>query len=331
MKRKMIILLSFMAIIIITVFTIILYTNKNNKESEREDDGIRIVTSFYPVYVLTKNITDQIPHIEVDSLTDFSAGCLHDYQLTTKDMKLLSKADIFIINGGGIEGYLEGVLDNYPDITVIDLSPGISMLESMEHVGEDNPHVWLDPELYILQIKNAKKGIEQYIKSIETDTDLRENKGSRSINSDILSKLNSNTNDYIEKVDALVQEMNLMLDLVRDLTTNNKVSNKVVIFHDAFAYLAIKAGLDVVYTVEIDEDNPLSAGEIAEVIDIIKEENIQYLFAEEQHDSTISNRIHEETGANVYIIDSAVTGDGSKDSYLDAMKGNIDILSKAFK
>lgn len=345
MRRKLIILVSIMVIIIMATFTITFFVNKNDNEvSDMEDNSISVVTSFYPVYVLTQNLADQISDIKVDILTDFSAGCLHDYQLTTDDMKVLSDADVFIINGGGMEDYLEDVMDNYPDITVIDLSQDIPMIESMEHEGEDNPHVWLDPQLYMIQIENASKGLEQYIKSIGSDSITSENNSnvknssknkSKNISADkstdIINKLSSNTNDYLDKVQDIVDDMNLILDSVKDRALNNDITNKVVIFHDSFAYLADKAGLEVAYAVEIDEEHPLSAGEIAEVIDIINDEGIRYLFTEKQHDGTISDRIKEETGADIYIIDSAVTGDGSKDSYLEAMRHNIDTLNNAFE
>ena len=324
MKKKMIILVSIMAIIIVVVFTISLIINKNGEVNKEDNKSISVVTSFYPAYVLTQNLTDQIPDIKVDSLTDFSAGCLHDYQLTTNDMKLLANADVFIINGGGMEEYLEDVIASHPKLTVIDLSEGITMIESMEHAGEDNPHVWLDPELYTVQIKNANKGLEQYFMNLDP--------GSISGDSaDIIDKLNSNANDYLDKALDIVEEMNQILESVKERALSNDISNKVVIFHDSFAYLANKAGLEVAYAVEIDDEHPLSAGEIAEVIDIIKGEGIQYLFTEEQHDGTISDRIKEETGTEVFIINSAVTGDGSKDSYIEAMRYNIDTLKEAFK
>ena len=71
--------------------------------------------------------------------------------------------------------------------------------------------------------------------------------------------------------------------------------------------------------------------DVAEVVDIIKQENIPYLFTEEQYDDTISDRIRDETDARVYVIDSAVTGDVDKDSYLKAMRRNIETLRKAFE
>lgn len=323
MKKKLFILASVMIIIVVTLTALTYYLNIKNKTSNTEDDDIRIVTSFYPVYVLTSNLTDQIKGLKVDSLTDFSAGCLHDYQLTTKDMKLLSGADVFIINGGGMEEYLEDVIKNYPDLTVINLSQGIEMLESMEHEGDVNPHVWLDPQLYMVQIENGRQGLEDYIRTSFL-TNEKDNK-------EIIDKLTTNAASYKAKVQEIADEMDQLLYKVKDMSESKNISNKVVVFHDSFAYLANKAGLEVVYTLEIHDDTPLSASEIAEVVDIIKEENIHYLFTEDQHDDTISDRIKEETEAEVYIIDSAVTGNASKDSYLEAMRKNIDTLKKAFE
>ena len=310
-----------MAIIIVVISSIAFYFNNKDKSSDMKESQIRVVTSFYPTYILMINLTDGIDELKVDSLTDFSAGCLHDYQLTTNDMKLLTNADVLVINGGGMEEYLDDVKDNYPKLTVIDLSHNIPMLESETHEGEENPHVWLDPELYMLQIENAKEGLTDYI----SHSDIGDSE------SDVITALSSNAAEYLDKVSELADDMNQILDTVKDMVINKSISNKVVVFHDSFAYLANKAGLEVAYMVEVEEDTPLSAGEVAEIIRAIKDENIRYLFTEEQYDDTISDRIKDETNAKLYIIDSAVTGDTDKDSYLRAMRRNIEVLRKAFE
>lgn len=331
MKKKLIILVGIMTIMLIVVVVTIMNLSRNSEEvSDTKNDNIRVVTSFYPTYVLTLNLTDNISNLEVESLTDFSAGCLHDYQLTTNDMKLLSNADIFIINGGGMEEYLEDIIDNYPQLKVIDLSEGIEILKSEVHEGEGNPHVWLDPELYMLQIENARLGLEQYIE-VKLNNEDSNNNLYDNYNKEVIAQLNTNARVYLENIRELSDDMNLMLETVNDMVHNKNISNKVVVFHDSFAYLSNKAGLEVAYTVEVDEDTPLSAGEVAEVISAIRQDNIQYLFTEEQYDDTISNRIKDETGAKIYVIDSAVTGDATKDSYLKAMKKNIETLRLAFE
>lgn len=246
MKKKILALALTMAIIIVVISSIAFYFNNKDKSSDMKESQIRVVTSFYPTYILMINLTDGIDELKVDSLTDFSAGCLHDYQLTTNDMKLLTNADVLVINGGGMEEYLDDVKDNYPKLTVIDLSHNIPMLESETHEGEENPHVWLDPELYMLQIENAKEGLTDYI----SHSDIGDSE------SDVITALSSNAAEYLDKVSELADDMNQILDTVKDMVINKSISNKVVVFHDSFAYLANKAGLEVAYMVEVEEDTP---------------------------------------------------------------------------
>ena len=68
-----------------------------------------VVTSFYPIHLFARNLLDGIDDVELASLAEPTSGCLHDYQLQTGDMKTLARADVFLINGAGMEGYLEGV------------------------------------------------------------------------------------------------------------------------------------------------------------------------------------------------------------------------------
>ena len=82
---------------------------------EEEDDGFTVVTSFYPMYVAARNVVGDQGHVRLENLSEPQTGCLHDYQLTSEDMKLLATADVFIINGGGIETFLADVAAEYPD------------------------------------------------------------------------------------------------------------------------------------------------------------------------------------------------------------------------
>ena len=74
------------------------------------------------------NITDGIDGIQVDNMAGQQTGCLHDYQLQSKDMKNIEQADVFVINGAGMESFMEKVTDQLPDLRVIDSSEGISLL-----------------------------------------------------------------------------------------------------------------------------------------------------------------------------------------------------------
>ena len=64
--------------------------------------------------------------ITIRNLAAPNTGCLHDYQLSTGDMKVLNKADVFLINGAGMESYLTRVMDTFPKLPVVDASTGIT-------------------------------------------------------------------------------------------------------------------------------------------------------------------------------------------------------------
>ena len=60
-----------MIILAIAVLSISFYISSTaGKASKNADSSINVVTSFYPSYIVTVNITDGITDIEVDSLTD---------------------------------------------------------------------------------------------------------------------------------------------------------------------------------------------------------------------------------------------------------------------
>lgn len=326
MKKKLIILLTAMIIILIAVVIILNTINPNRANVSREKDQLKVLTTFYPVYMIGLNLVGNMEELEVTSLTDVNTGCLHDYQLTTQDMKSIAEADVIVMNGGGMEHFLEDILEDYPEITVIDASQGITMLpnegwelhDEEEYEEEFNAHVWLDPKLYIQQIKNVQEGLSNFISGQPGD------------HSALLQTLKDNSNNYIHKVQEIDDKINSFMNntLAADDGQN---AGQAVIFHNAFEYLANRIGLEVAFSVPLDADTALSASQIKEIIDEVNAGNIKYLFTEAQYEDTIAQRIEDETQASVYIIDSAVTGDGSRDSYLNAMNHNLQILEEAFQ
>jgi zinc transport system substrate-binding protein len=315
MKRKLL----FIAVIMIFItaaaavlLNIIKQTKNLNRNSIAEENRLQVVTTFYPVYLIGLNLFENMDEVEVKSLTRLDTGCLHDYQLTTQDMKNISNADILVINGGGMEGFMKDIADNYPDLTIIDASNKITLYE-------DNPHIWLDPQLYIKQIENVRDSVITYL-----STDFSKNMDVDKIK----NKLINNAEAYISKVSDIDSQLNeIKENYLAAVEGANKP--KAVIFHDSFAYIANRIGLPVAYSIPLDSDTTLSAEDIANIIDDVKDDDIGYLFTEEQYSDSVAKRIEAETDAREYIIDSAVTGDGSKTSYLDAMEKNINVLKTA--
>ena len=116
--------------------------------------SLRIVASFYPVYIMAKNVTKGVPGVSLQNLTSSLTGCLHDYSLTSNDMRKLSDAQVFVANGAGMESFLYQILEEHPSLKIIRLSEGISLIKDN---GKDNPHVWASISNAIIQVKNLGK------------------------------------------------------------------------------------------------------------------------------------------------------------------------------
>lgn len=348
MKKKLLFLLGTLLVII---FTSVLATSFVNRKDD-EEEKFTVVTSFYPMYVLAKNIIGDIDDINLVNLTEYISGCLHDYQLTTADMKRLEGADGFVMNGGGMENFIEDILKLYENLPIIDSSTGIPMLESAhthehshddeashsdkhadhaheedhdhEHAdhaheedhahgqeedhdghdhGEFNSHIWLNVDYHRIQLENVLEGLI----SLQPEHE---------------DELRANAAIYDEKLVELSNQFKSELAHVK--------GEEVVIFHDAFDYLAVQLGMDVVYTIHMDNETSLSAGEIGEVIDEVNHHDIKVLFTEEQYSTNIPANIANETDAKVYIVDSVVTGEFEADGYLKAMNYNLDLLKDIY-
>ena len=71
-------------------------------------------------------------------MTEPQSGCLHDYELSPADMKALEYADLFVINGAGMEAFIDEVKKAYPDLAIAEAAKDIPLIID-EHTGEPNP------------------------------------------------------------------------------------------------------------------------------------------------------------------------------------------------
>ena len=280
-----------------------LLTGCNN--SIESNNKLTIVTSFYPMYISTLNIVKDIPDVEVINMTAPQTGCLHDYSLSTKDLKTLSSADIFVINGAGMESFLDDVIDEYSDLKIIEASNGISLIEDTDH--DVNPHVWVSISKNIEEVSNIAKELSAF-------------------DPNHASEYEANADAYIAKLENLRTEMHAALDNV-----NNK---DIITFHEAFPYFAEEFNLNIAGVIEVEPDSEPSAKEVENIISIINEKNIKALFTEPQYSSKIADTIAKETGASIYTLDPIVTGDANEDAYDDyivKMQENLNTLKEALK
>lgn len=264
---------------------------------------LTIATSFYPIYIFTLNIVQDIPNTEVINITKPLTGCLHDYALTPEDMKNLEKADIFVINGAGMESFLDKVVSQMPDLKIIDSSKGITLISGENEEG-DNPHVWVSVSHAITQVTN----IGEQLSLLDPDNAVG---------------YKQNSENYLKKLEAQRAKMKRELEGIskRDIVT----------FHEAFPYFAEEFNLNIVSVIEREPGTEPSAKELTATIEKIKALRVKALFVEPQYPHQIAEIIAKETGSKVYTLDPGVTGPLEAGAYIEIMDNNLQVLKEALR
>lgn len=292
------------------------------KPQQKTTSQIRITASFYPVYIAAMNITENVDGVQLSILSQPSTGCLHDYQLTPQDLTALEKADLFIINGGGMEGYLNNVTQLYSQLPIISSSDGISMTESREHHHhhdeaeehehddeeeqeehdeELNSHVWMNPQYYMSMVDNIARELKEYDPA--------------------------HAKQYIQNAEAYKSKITSVL--IEYAVGINGGGKNTITFHESMDYLCAFLKLNVVHGITIESESALSANEAAEIIDKTKENCVSLLIGDMQYPDTVPKAISHETGVKLLMLDSCVSGELNQDAYLTAMKNNLDLIKEA--
>ena len=308
------------------------------KNTDEADDMLTVVTSFYPMYIATLNIVDGVKGVRLENLSEPQTGCLHDFQLTPEDMKLLSTADVFVINGGGIESFMSDVAKAYPKLDVVGACEDVALLSEddadsdhdhdhdadaesdsdhdhdheadtesdsahdHDH-GDENAHAWMSVPRYRTMVKTIASHLAQ--------------------------KDEAHAEEYYanaEKYDAKLAKLEKEQDSLKSLTDGQNI----VIFHEAYAYVADDFSMNACYLLDLDEERSVSAGEIKQVISAIKDDGVSVILAEELYGKSMGDTVSRETDVHVVYIDPLNRGEYDKDSYLDGMEQNIELIKDAF-
>lgn len=286
---------------------------------------LQILCSTFPVWLLTRNITQGRDAVEVKLLIDAQMGCPHDYALTPQDMQKLAAAKLLVINGLGLEEFLGApVKQANGKIVIVDAShdiPADKLLkykvahhgekqadehkeahEAEEHVHAGmNPHLFASPRLY------GQMGLAVAEKLSDADP----------AGAELYQK---NAKDYAAKMDALGQEFAALGKIL--------ANNRIVTQHGVFDYLAADMGLEVAAVVAAHAEHEISAAEMLQIIKEIKEEKAGAVFTEPQYPAKVGQTIAREAGIKTATLDPVASGpdDAPLGYYETVMRANLQML-----
>jgi zinc transport system substrate-binding protein len=301
MRNKYLYSLVMMTIVGVVVVLLTLQFGETKQTKRSEEKTITVVTSFYPMYVATQNLLDGVTGIKLNNLSEPETGCLHDFQLTPKDMKLLSKADVFVVNGSGAESFLQDVTKAYPDMVTVDATK--DMTDISEDVGM---HAWMSPRLYYDEVAAIAKGLMKVCPKQK-------------------EKIAANAKAYREKIMHVRWEAEGLRDVLMKENWNH-----VILFSEAYEGLAEELHLSVTYLMDLDEERQISSGEVAEVMEAVAKQERVFILAEDPYGKSLGDMVHKQTQTPVVYIDTLTRGAYDKQRYLHGMKENLRKIKEAF-
>ena len=266
----------------------------------------QIAATTLPVYEFTSRLCEGTD-ITVTRLVTEQVSCLHDYSLNVRQVKTAEAAEVIVISGAGLEEFLDDMLLN---ADTIDASFGLELIcpeeehehgHEHEHEGhhhEEDPHIWLSPENAKTMSQNICDGLSsrypEYAKIFET-----------------------NLTGLLADLDAL--------QIYGEETLAALSYRELITFHDGFAYFAEAFDLEILEAVEEESGSEASAQELAHLIEEVEHHALPAIFTEVSGSVSAAEVISRETGAAVFALDMAMSGD----SYFDAMYHNIDTIKEA--
>lgn len=214
--------------------------------------------------------------VVVSSLVPAGA-VVETYQAKPADLRALAAADLIVMNGLGLDDWLEGTISAAaPGVPIVRLAedlPGVQLLPG-EEPGTQNPHLWLDVSYarkYVARIGEALRAVDP-----------------------------ANAAAYDAGVAAYDARLASLDAWVRSqVETVPAVDRKLVMFHGAFPYFARAYGLTVVGVAVRAPGQDPSAGEIAALVDAIRASGVKAIFSENQFPRALLGQLGRETGASV--------------------------------
>ena len=266
-------------------------------------EPLRVLTSFLPMEIFTRNVVGETPGVVVESMLPASMGCPHDYALTPGDMRKIASADLFVSNGLGMEGFLgEPVRRANPRIRIVETARAVVPIRGGDGRGDVNPHAWVSPRNAILQVREIEKALS----------------AARPAGADAFRR---NADAYVSRLSALAAEFETAAKTFR--------RRNVVTFHNVFDYLARDLGLTVVGQIETAPGQEPSAGEIRDLSRTIRERKVPAVFSEPQYSPKLAEALAREAGVPVRVLDPVATGSPALAAYEDAMRRNLSTLREA--
>ena len=253
----------------------------------------RVVSAtIFPVYDFVRNLVDGTD-IEVNLIVP-PGESPHTFSLTPGEVKKIEGSRIIFYNDFGLDEWIISSAESVGVKNIVNVNRGLTPINN-------NPHFWLSIPYAIEECEVIKdsliKEFPEYKEVIE-----------------------KNFIDYREKLFKLHNRIKKSIDKLE--------TKKIITYHPAYLYFAREYGLNVLSVIENSPGKEPTPKKIAEIEDIIREENVKALFIEPQLSSSVVDGIVIDTDIKVFSLDP-LGGTPGRDSYIKLMNYNLNTILEA--
>ncbi len=277
-------------------------------------EGPLIVATTSILGDVTANLVDQAASVE----TIMPPGAdPHDFEPSARQAALMREADLLVVNGLGLEEGLSDVIGAAAadGVTVLELAPLLDPLPfaAGSEGGKDSldPHVWQDP----VRMATAVELIAESLTGLDTGR--------------------SGDDWTIRAARYQAEIMATHEEIEGWLAPIPPQDRKIVTNHEAFGYFAARYGFTIIGVVipggsTLAEPSP---GQLADLIEMIENEGVRAIFAENTDPTLIAEAVAEELGEQVAVIELYTDSLGPPGSpagtYLGMLRENARLIAQA--
>lgn len=277
-------------------------------------DMLDVATTVAPISSLARNIGGD--RIRLHGIVPDATNS-HTFEPSPSDARVLSNADLIIVNGLHLE---QPTLDlaeasKRPDATIEYLGDNtlgqadwLFDFSFPESEGDPNPHLWMNVQYathYAEFLRDWFSGADPANASYYAAN---------------FDRLRANLDDLDARIRAVVQ-------------TVPEANRKLLTYHDSWAYWAREYGFDVIGAVQASDFSDPSAQEVARLIDQIREQHVPAVFGSEVFPSKVLEQIASETGAAFVdkLRDDEPPGppDATEHTYMGMLRDDMEVIMDA--
>ncbi|MGQ7366958.1 metal ABC transporter solute-binding protein, Zn/Mn family [Streptococcus suis] len=282
------------------------------KEASQVQSGMRIVTSFYPIYSLVKEVSGDKNDVRMIG----SRSGIHSYEPSAADIRAIYDADVFIYHSRILESWAGRLDPNLQgsSVQVLEAStslplskvPGLEDMEVGQGIDEASlydPHTWLDPVLV------GQEALEIGELLAESDPE--------------------NADYYRENAKALERDAQKLAD--KYIPIFAKASSKTFVTqHTAFSYTAQRFGLKQLGIAGVSEEEP-SPRQLAEIKEFVDTYKVQTIFTEKGTSDKLAKALATSTGVDLKVLDPLEADPENNLTYLENLEQVLETLAQELK